>query len=217
MCTQNLRLRHHTVAVPPWQLRHVLAMPPRLGRSQANAEPGFVPQHVALFRGVGFVERQRCAEAAAGVMEIAVGQLCFSELSTVPTGTSFIEICAVHCGALRISCELCLPEAAVPSNNRRGQWISVFGKHEFPENGFFPLEANTEKSKKSRFIRAQMGPRMISGPHPPASAPPTLFACGRLSLSLSLSLPLALGVASAAGGQPVPRIHRVGGMCVCTC
>ena len=142
-CTQKLRRlaaqfgfdqalgQLHTVAMLSRQWQHVLAMPPRLGKSQANAERGVGPQHFALFRSVGFVERQRCAQTPAWAMEIVVGQFRFSELSTGPTGTRSIDIWAPHCGALLISGGACFSEAAVLSNNRRGQWSSVFEKSVF--------------------------------------------------------------------------------------
>jgi len=116
-----------------------------------------IVQNVSLSTGVA--GRKRCVQTTAGVMEVAVGQLCFSEFPTGPTGNRFAEIWPPHCGGLQISREARFSEAAVRSNNRRGQWISVSEKHCFLENCFFCLEANTNKStKKTRFIRAATAP-----------------------------------------------------------
>ena len=80
-----------------------------------------------------------------------------------------------------------------------GQWFYVSETQFVVENHCF-LKRQNQKTPKISLHSGRNGPRMISGPHPPASAPPTLFACGSLSLSLSLLLLLALGVASVAPG-----------------
>ena len=64
-------------------------------------------------------------------MEVAVGQFCFSEFSTGPTGMRFLEIWAPHCGALLISRGVRFSEAAVRANNRRGQGNPVLEKLSF--------------------------------------------------------------------------------------
>ena len=85
-------------------------------------------RRLAVFSSIAGVECKRCAQTTAGVMEVVVGKLCFSGVSTGTTGTRLAEIWAPHCGALRISCEVRFSEAAVPSNNRRGQRNSVSEK-----------------------------------------------------------------------------------------
>ena len=65
-----------------------------------------------------------------------------------------------------------------------------FREATFSENQNFDPRCENRKTHKISLHSGRNGPRMISGPHPPASAPPTQFACGSLSLSLLLALGL---------------------------